>query len=159
MEDVDTSKWNVLYPHYINSKLTYSEGRRISTAKAVPNPVAPEMAQVCEFLKLPYKLEMNKSYPRDWMIRGRIRVMLKTPEGKFTHPEVQSKQQLMLKMGELIPTLKNRQNNPEGHPHPKEACALADKQVSAGSSSAPASKAEKKEAKKQEKKAEKKGKK
>merc|ERR1711972_1145774 len=74
----DTSRWNIIYPNYINSFRTVPEGRRIGKAKAIENPQAVEMAEICQFLKIPHKLEMDKAYPRDWLVRGRIRVMLKT---------------------------------------------------------------------------------
>lgn len=79
-------------------------------ANAVENPQPLEMAEICEFLQIPHRLEMNKAYPRDWMIRGRIRVLLKTPDGVHTHSEIHDKKQLMKKMGELIPKLKSRVN-------------------------------------------------
>ncbi|CAE8604374.1 unnamed protein product [Polarella glacialis] len=112
MAELDTSKWNVLYPNYINSKKTVPEGRRIGLEKGVEHPRPQEMAEVCEFLKIPHVLEMGKSYPRDWMPDGRVRVLLKTPEGKVTHPEIHTKKALMLKMGELIPKLTSRANGP-----------------------------------------------
>merc|ERR1712187_329411 len=84
-------------------------GRRIATAHAVEHPHPAEMAEICEFLKIPHVLEMDKAYPRDWLIRGRLRVLLKTPEGAYTHPEIHTKKAVMEKMGELIPKLKTRQ--------------------------------------------------
>merc|ERR1712137_1261670 len=95
-----------------NSKKTQQEGRRIGVAKCVEHPHAAEMAEICEFLKIPHVLEMDKAYPRDWLVRGRIKILLKTEDGKFTHPELHSKKQVMEKMGELIPKLKNRVNAP-----------------------------------------------
>eukprot|EP00747_Dinoflagellata_sp_TGD_P161803 gnl/TRDRNA2_/TRDRNA2_178728_c0_seq1.p1 gnl/TRDRNA2_/TRDRNA2_178728_c0~~gnl/TRDRNA2_/TRDRNA2_178728_c0_seq1.p1 ORF type:complete len:165 (+),score=43.12 gnl/TRDRNA2_/TRDRNA2_178728_c0_seq1:92-586(+) len=105
---IDTSKWSILYPNYLNSKKSRPQGRRIATANAVEHPHPAEMAEICEYLKIPHVLEMHKSYPRDWLIRGRVRVLLKTPEGAFTNAEVHTKEQLLLKMGELIPKLKSR---------------------------------------------------
>mmetsp|Transcript_40225 Transcript_40225/g.87943 ORF Transcript_40225/g.87943 Transcript_40225/m.87943 type:complete len:153 (-) Transcript_40225:77-535(-) len=146
-DELDTSRWNILYPNYINSKKTVQEGRRIGIAKAAEHPHAAEMAEICEFLKIPHVLEMDKAYPRDWQIRGRVRILLKTPEGAFTHPEIHTKKQVMEKMGELIPKLKTRVSGP-----PMQ-------QVAASSSSAAAaapSRSAKKEAKREEKKANKK---
>merc|ERR1719272_1871466 len=99
------------------------------------------MAQICEHMSIPHVLEMNKAYPRDWLIKGRLRVLLKTPEGNHTHEDVHSKKDLMLKMGELIPKLKNRVagGGPPGQ-----------QQVAAGPASAPEKKS--KEAKAAEKK-------
>mmetsp|Transcript_10773 Transcript_10773/g.32419 ORF Transcript_10773/g.32419 Transcript_10773/m.32419 type:complete len:164 (+) Transcript_10773:89-580(+) len=152
---IDTSKWNILYPNYINSKKKIDEGRRIPAGKGVEHPHPAEMAEICEYLKIPHVLEMDKAYPRDWLIRGRIRVLLKTAEGAFTHPEIHTKKQVMEKMGELIPKLKSRvAGGPPGMMQPSAAPA-ASSSAPAGSS-AGANKAAKKEAKREEKKANKK---
>merc|ERR1719188_2140667 len=147
-DDIDTSKWNIIYPNYVNSKKTVQEGRRIGAEKAVEYPHAAEMAEICEYLKIPHILEMEKAYPRDWLIRGRVRVMLKTPEGKFTHPEIHTKKAVMLKMGELIPKLKSRVSGP-----PQQVPGAV---PAAAAASAPVNKTAKKEAKREEKKANKK---
>mmetsp|Transcript_32939 Transcript_32939/g.49866 ORF Transcript_32939/g.49866 Transcript_32939/m.49866 type:complete len:173 (+) Transcript_32939:53-571(+) len=166
--DIDTSRWNALYPNYIDSKKKVFEGRRIGLEKAVEQPHAAEMAEICQYLKIPHLLEMDKYYPRDWMIGGRVRVMLKTPEGAFTHPEIHNKKQLMLKMGELIPKLPSRAKGPPPQAirgaascmTAGAAAAAAAASSSAGSGAAGAgaggSKAERKEAKREEKKAQKK---
>mmetsp|Transcript_144642 Transcript_144642/g.204599 ORF Transcript_144642/g.204599 Transcript_144642/m.204599 type:complete len:157 (-) Transcript_144642:14-484(-) len=150
-EGMDISKWSILYPNYINSKKTVQEGRRIAEKKACEHPRAFEMAEVCEYLKIPHVCEPDKAYPRDWLIRGRVRILLKTPEGAHTHPEIHSKKDLMLKMGELIPKLKSRANGPPGPAIPGLGVA-----PTAAAASSSASKDAKKEAKKEEKKANKK---
>jgi len=61
---LDVKRWNTLYPNYINSKKTVQEGRRIGLANCVEHPHPAEMAKVCEFLKIPHVLEMDKAYPR-----------------------------------------------------------------------------------------------
>merc|ERR1712107_540017 len=115
------------YPNYINSKKTRPEGRRIPQSKAVEHPHPAEMAEICEFLKIPHKLEMDKAYPRDWLVRGRLLVLLKTPEGAFTHPEIHNKQAVMFKMGELIPKLKSRVSGPPGQPGQVGGCAASNR--------------------------------
>mmetsp|Transcript_19622 Transcript_19622/g.55170 ORF Transcript_19622/g.55170 Transcript_19622/m.55170 type:complete len:158 (-) Transcript_19622:57-530(-) len=145
-DGLETSKWRILYPNYINSKKTQEEGRRIAAAQAAEHPHAAEMAEICEYLKIPHVLEMDKAYPRDWLIKGRIRIMLKTPEGAWAHPEIHTKKDVMLKMGELIPKLKSRVAGPQ---------AVQQQAASAGSGAAP-NKTAKKEAKREEKKANKK---
>mmetsp|Transcript_14766 Transcript_14766/g.29109 ORF Transcript_14766/g.29109 Transcript_14766/m.29109 type:complete len:161 (-) Transcript_14766:83-565(-) len=155
--DLDTSKWNIIYPNYINSKKTIPEGRRITQSKGVEYPHPAEMAEICEYLKIPHVLEMDKAYPRDWLIRGRIRVLLKTDAGAYTHSEIHTKKALMEKMSELIPKLKSRVQGP---PQQMQAQASAGAVAGAsGSASSAANKIAKKEAKREEKKAQKKGKK
>merc|ERR1712151_1482021 len=117
---------------------------RIASANAVEHPHPAEMAEICEFLKIPHVLEMDKAYPRDWLVRGRIRILLKTSSGAFIHPEIHTKMALMRKMGELIPKLQSRANGPPGA------------HAAAGGASGSNSKTAKKEAKKEEKKANKK---
>lgn len=97
-----------MYPDYINSKKTIAEGRRVAVSKAVEAPSAEEMGLICEHYKLPYVVELNKAYPRDWLVPGRVRVLLKNESGNFINENVKSKKDLMIKMGELIPQLKSR---------------------------------------------------
>ena len=86
---VDVSQWTCVYPPYINSKLTTSQGRRISKAVAVENPQIPEILEVLKFLGLDHAVE-NKAYPRDILSRGRIRIRLKDQDGNHLNPEITS---------------------------------------------------------------------
>jgi signal recognition particle subunit SRP19 len=54
----NVKKWIVLYPVYINSKKTVAEGRRIGIAKACENPTCAEIGDCCNYLKLPYAIEV-----------------------------------------------------------------------------------------------------
>ncbi|KAL7263160.1 hypothetical protein ACSBR1_001354 [Camellia fascicularis] len=83
-------KWIILYPIYVNSKKTIAEGRRISTSKACENPTCAEIGDCCSHLKLPFAIEIDKAYPRDFMQRGRVRVMLKKEDGTFSNPAISS---------------------------------------------------------------------
>eukprot|EP00933_Yihiella_yeosuensis_P001142 TRINITY_DN101863_c0_g1_i1.p1 TRINITY_DN101863_c0_g1~~TRINITY_DN101863_c0_g1_i1.p1 ORF type:complete len:163 (+),score=35.15 TRINITY_DN101863_c0_g1_i1:134-622(+) len=160
MADLDTSKWCILWPNYLNSKKKQEEGRRIAIEKGVEHPRPQEMAEICEYLKIPHVLEMDKAYPRDWMLKGRIRILLKTPQGAFTHPEIHTKKALLHKMGELIPKLKSRANGPLGPAIPGLGLSTSGGGASSsgGASGATAgqSRDARKEAKKEEKKANKK---
>eukprot|EP00475_Leptophrys_vorax_P000355 TRINITY_DN10201_c0_g1_i1.p2 TRINITY_DN10201_c0_g1~~TRINITY_DN10201_c0_g1_i1.p2 ORF type:complete len:155 (+),score=23.57 TRINITY_DN10201_c0_g1_i1:450-914(+) len=99
----DHSRWQVLYPIYVNSKKTIAEGRRIAAAKAAENPSIQEMVDSCTFLKIPVHAELDKAYSRDFFQRGRIRVQLKKPDGSLHNPEIPNKVALMLRLGSLIP--------------------------------------------------------
>ncbi|GAU16724.1 hypothetical protein TSUD_199660 [Trifolium subterraneum] len=96
-------KWIVLYPVYINSKKTVAEGRRIGIAKACENPTCAEIGDCCNYLKLPYAIEIDKAYPRDFMQRGRVRVLLKKEDGTLINPSISSRKQLMLRVAEMVP--------------------------------------------------------
>ncbi|XP_052207572.1 signal recognition particle 19 kDa protein-like [Diospyros lotus] len=106
-------KWMVLYPVYINSKKTIAEGRRISTSKACENPTCSEIGDCCNHLKVPFAIEIDKAYPRDFMQRGRVRVLLKKEDGTLYNPAIPSKQQLMLRIAELVPRHPGRNKKQE----------------------------------------------
>nr|AFK39251.1 unknown [Medicago truncatula] len=96
-------KWIVLYPVYINSKKTVAEGRRIGISKSCENPTCVEIGDCCNFLKLPFAIELDKAYPRDFMQRGRVRVLLKNEDGTLINPSIASRKQLMLRVAEMVP--------------------------------------------------------
>ncbi|XP_058079244.1 signal recognition particle 19 kDa protein-like [Magnolia sinica] len=100
---LNIKKWMVFYPIYINSKKTIAEGRRISASNACENPTCMEIADCCKYLKLPFAIEVDKAYPRDFMQRGRVRVLLKYEDGTLYNPTISSRKQLMLKVAELVP--------------------------------------------------------
>ncbi|KAI3812828.1 hypothetical protein L1987_17540 [Smallanthus sonchifolius] len=95
--------WNILYPVYINSKKTIAEGRRIPALKACENPTALEIGDCCGHLKIPFAIEIDKAYSRDFMQVGRVRVMLRRSDGSLNNPLIASKKQLMLRIAELVP--------------------------------------------------------
>ncbi|XP_057421716.1 signal recognition particle 19 kDa protein [Lotus japonicus] len=96
-------KWNILYPVYINSKKTMAEGRRIGISKACENPTCAEIGDCCSYLKLPFAIEIDKAYPRDFMQRGRVRVLLKKDDGSLFNSDISSRKQLMLRIAEMVP--------------------------------------------------------
>ncbi|XP_071696015.1 signal recognition particle 19 kDa protein-like [Rutidosis leptorrhynchoides] len=95
--------WNILYPVYINSKKTVAEGRRIAVTKACENPTALEIGDCCGHLKIPFAIEIDKAYPRDFMQVGRVRFNLKRSDGSLHNPLIANKKQLMLRIAELVP--------------------------------------------------------
>ncbi|TXG71467.1 hypothetical protein EZV62_000046 [Acer yangbiense] len=102
-EIANIKKWIVIYPVYINSKKTIVEGRRISTSKACENPTCAEIGDCCSYLKIPFAIEIDKAYPRDFMQRGRVRALLKREDGTLYNPAISSRKQLMLHVAELVP--------------------------------------------------------
>ncbi|KAJ6359202.1 hypothetical protein OIU76_000844 [Salix suchowensis] len=84
-------KWVVLYPVYINSKKTIAEGRRISAELACEKPTCVEIGDCCSHLKLPFAIEIDKAYPRDFMQVGRVRVLLKRGDGSLYNPAIPSR--------------------------------------------------------------------
>lgn len=120
MEDIRivSKKWQTIYPAYINSKCTVEGGRRVPLTKAVENPTIEEISDICKYLKLGHVIEPDKAYSRDWMQKGRIKVLLKDEHGKTYHPEVtnsiflnkiyKKEKKLLMTLCELIPKLKSR---------------------------------------------------
>ncbi|KAL3693352.1 hypothetical protein R1sor_007003 [Riccia sorocarpa] len=105
---IDTSRWVVFYPIYINSKKTLAEGRRINASLGVENPNYVEIRDCCNYLKLPCLEEPHKAYSRDFMQRGRVRVQLKREDGSLVNPAVPTRKALMLKVAELVPKHQGR---------------------------------------------------
>jgi len=85
---VAAKKWQTIYPAYLNSRLTADQGRRVPKAKAVENPTCEEIANILTFLKLSFVIEPEKSYPKDFSQKGRVKVLLKDQHGQLFHPEL-----------------------------------------------------------------------
>lgn len=92
----------ILYPHYITASKTVAEGRRIPKPLACENPNTMEMFDCCKYLKVPAEVE-DKHYPRDWFIRGRLRVQLRGADGALVNPEIPDRRTLLIKISELVP--------------------------------------------------------
>ncbi|KAG5223368.1 signal recognition particle protein [Salix suchowensis] len=84
-------KWVVVYPVYINSKKTIG----------CENPTCIEIGDCCSHLKLPFAIEIDKAYPRDFMQVGRVRVLLKREDGVYVI--LPFLPQLMIHVAELVP--------------------------------------------------------
>nr|CAB3266571.1 signal recognition particle 19 kDa protein-like [Phallusia mammillata] len=101
-----------IYPAYLNSKKTLANGRRVPKEKGCENPTCNEIKDVCASAGLKPIVE-NKLYPRelyrgDALYRGRIRVMLKNPDGSLVNDMIPDKKSLLLYLGSMIPKLKTR---------------------------------------------------
>nr|XP_044988296.1 signal recognition particle 19 kDa protein isoform X2 [Jaculus jaculus] len=83
----DQDRFICIYPAYLNNKKTIAEGRRIPINKAVENPTATEIQDVCSAVGLNVFLEKNKMYSREWnrdvQYRGRVRVQLRQEDGSL----------------------------------------------------------------------------
>ena len=65
----------MFYPAYIDLGKTIAEGRRVSKKDACAFPHPMEMAEVCNYFKLPFVIERGRAYSRDPVMRlGRVRV-------------------------------------------------------------------------------------
>ena len=92
-----------IYPHYINSKCTVQQGRRIPKELACENPDVLEIKDVLEkSMKLPCELQ-DKSYSRDFWQRGRLRVTLRKEDGTPLAKEFPTKRAVMVEIARLVP--------------------------------------------------------
>ncbi len=89
-------RWIIIYPAFLNSRKTIAEGRRIAKTKAVDNPLASEIKDICQSQQLQAELEGNKLYPRelnkDHIHIGRVRVQLKNDDGSHLNPNISSRE-------------------------------------------------------------------
>ncbi|PTB43353.1 hypothetical protein M441DRAFT_189176 [Trichoderma asperellum CBS 433.97] len=118
-----------LYPVYFDASRTRAEGRRVSAALAVKNPLAREIANACSRLRLQTLLEPEKIHPKDWSNPGRVKVALKKNGGNIANkhhlyvlvakylrenPTTENSPGLRLRFG-------NQMQPPEDKPYPKPA--------------------------------------
>uniref|UniRef100_G3RPQ8 Signal recognition particle 19 kDa protein n=1 Tax=Gorilla gorilla gorilla TaxID=9595 RepID=G3RPQ8_GORGO len=82
-----------IYPAFLNNKKTIAEGRRIPISKAVENPTATEIQDVCSEVGLNLQLK---------------RVQLKQEDGSLCLVQFPSCKSVMLYAAEIIPKLKRR---------------------------------------------------
>ncbi|KOS20417.1 Signal recognition particle SEC65 subunit [Escovopsis weberi] len=123
------SAFQCIYPVYFDASRTRAEGRRVSAALAVRNPLAREIANACSRLRLPTLLEPEKIHPKDWANPGRVKVGLKqtAAAAKNKHhlyvliarhlrdnPTTEDSAGLRLRIGGQV-------QPPEGKPYPRPA--------------------------------------
>lgn len=112
-ESEDRSRWQVLYPAYLNKKYTEKKGRRVNKSIAVENPTVQEMKMICDHAGVPAHIEPHKRYPRDWLLsQGRLRVKILNEDGNPFCADIPNKKKLMHQMCLLIPKLKTRAAQP-----------------------------------------------
>lgn len=84
-----------LYPVYFDATRSREEGRRVSKALAVQNPLAREIAEALQHiggtLGVPFQvvLEPAKTHPKDWANPGRVKVLIKK-EGRTVNSKVKN---------------------------------------------------------------------
>merc|ERR1719470_372941 len=117
----DPERFICIYPAYLNSKKSLSEGRRVPKEKAVENPTHQEICMVLDDAGYApgtqYILE-GKFYPRERskepMFRGRFKIQLKQADGELLKEDFPTRDSIMVYLGEKIPQLKHRVNPPKG---------------------------------------------
>lgn len=79
-----------LYPVYFDKTRSRAEGRKVEAGLAVENPLARDIVDAVQMLGLRAGLEPEKQHPKDWANPGRVRVLLKSPDGKLTNSKVKN---------------------------------------------------------------------
>jgi signal recognition particle subunit SRP19 len=75
-------RWICLYPIYFDATRTRQEGRRVGKDLGVENPLARTIADAVAQTGLNVVFEPGKIHPKDWANPGRVRVELKSEDGK-----------------------------------------------------------------------------
>jgi len=65
---------NVIWPAALDTTRTRSEGRRVASDLAVPEPTVDEIAQAVQQVGYDAVIERDVTYPREYEPRGRVLV-------------------------------------------------------------------------------------
>ncbi|WP_181692963.1 signal recognition particle subunit SRP19 [Natronomonas sp. LN261] len=63
---------NVIWPAYLDSARSRSEGRRVAEDLAVPDPTVDEIASAVQQVGYDAVIERDRTYPREYEPRGRV---------------------------------------------------------------------------------------
>ena len=133
---VDTSRWVIVYPAYLDARKTEAEGRRVRKDIAVKAPHAVEIFKICGELGITAKLELNKTYSRDFFSRGRVRIKLfedntKTPLLK----QIPNRKSLLVHLAVAFKDFRERNGSLEKHADPMLMVSLGVTKTSADTKS------------------------
>eukprot|EP00934_Nitzschia_sp_Nitz4_P001478 Nitzschia sp. Nitz4//scaffold5_size260463//18311//19042//NITZ4_000938-RA/size260463-augustus-gene-0.25-mRNA-1//-1//CDS//3329555208//1478//frame0 len=102
---MDPTGFIIIYPSYLDSSKTVSQGRRIGQEKAVDTPTVNDISQALQTLNIRHVLQPNKGYSRDietlWDNPGRVKV----DPGRS---QFENKKELLVKLATIIRTLPAR---------------------------------------------------
>mmetsp|Transcript_25844 Transcript_25844/g.55360 ORF Transcript_25844/g.55360 Transcript_25844/m.55360 type:complete len:161 (-) Transcript_25844:115-597(-) len=101
-EQIDMGPWVCIYPCYINKSLSIAKGRKVSKEIGVENPNVIEINDSVKHLNLVSTIE-DKRHPKDFWMRGRVRVRLKNEDGTLANPEIKSRKVLLREVCKLVP--------------------------------------------------------
>ncbi|PNS18270.1 Signal recognition particle SEC65 subunit [Sphaceloma murrayae] len=113
-----TKHYQCLYPLYFDSTRTKSQGRRVPSALATPNPLARNIIDALQSpsLLIPNSqivFEPGKLHPKDWANPGRIRILLRQDGRDMTGGKVKNKEDLMRKIGQWLVDHPTQEEDPK----------------------------------------------
>jgi signal recognition particle subunit SRP19 len=82
----------IIWPVYLDSKKTKSEGRKIPKKQAVSSPKIREITQAAKKLRLNPSVEKYKSYPASWW----------EGSGRIIIDKKMSKKEVLIKISNMI---------------------------------------------------------
>ncbi|KPV77701.1 uncharacterized protein RHOBADRAFT_51519 [Rhodotorula graminis WP1] len=114
------TRWDTIYPIYVDAKRPQQDGaRRVNAKVALEWPFAELMAKACRMLGFEVVFEPSKTHPKDWENPGRIKVQLKTAEGKPVNASIKNKRVLLARMCTLLAPHQPKAPAPTAsNPHP-----------------------------------------
>lgn len=95
------AKFQIIYPCYFDVTRSHNDGRRVSEARAVFNPLAKTISDACVLLGVPVVLEYDKTHPQDIGNPGRVRVLIKE-EDRVVDKRFQNKRVLLNAIAEFL---------------------------------------------------------
>jgi len=67
-------RYFIVWPAYFDYTKTRGEGRRVPKALSIRNPTIKDIAKALDLLGIKYIVEPDKSYPKEWWVKGRLLV-------------------------------------------------------------------------------------
>ncbi|KAK2751110.1 signal recognition particle subunit [Myotisia sp. PD_48] len=96
------SSYQCLYPVYFDKTRTRAEGRKVGRNQAVENPLAKDILDAVQSLGLRVGFEPDKLHPKDWANPGRVRVMLKSEDGRLVNNDIKNKHHLQIHVARYL---------------------------------------------------------
>ena len=154
---MDPSRYQTIYPTYLDSTKTVKMGRRIAASDAVENPTVNEIGEALRALRMRHVVQPYKGYSRDtesrWDNPGRVLVDLRGDPVPNLMPGVTSddnmnsmndgqfttKKDLLKEIAKIIPSLHIRIQRLEEEKKQAEEAKKKEKEMQLAKSKAPAS--------------------
>ena len=131
----EVKAWQTLYPVYFDSSRTRSEGRRVSSQLAIPDPLARNILEAVSSATagttLRIAFEPDKLHPKDWANPGRVRIQLRDQTtGQNLHPPIKNKSHLYILVARYLQAHPTTKDDPfkmkiQGMPIPEKLEAPA----------------------------------